>query len=101
MTLTNERITVSTLIRLSGLASIAAGLLWSIGTIANFVIGGSIEPANTAAATVALLTHVVMVFAFLSIYAGQAHRMGVVGTLGTVKQVDSEVIRRIHDDRHD
>jgi hypothetical protein len=77
------RLSSSTLVRLCGLASIAAGLLWSIGTLFNFVTGGSIEPANTAGAIAALVTNTVMGFAFLGIYAGQVQEMGLLGTLGT------------------
>lgn len=77
------RLSSSTLIRLCGLASIAAGLLWSIGTLFNFVAGGSIEPASTAGAITALVTNTVMIFAFLGIYTGQAQQMGLLGALGT------------------
>ncbi len=70
-------------LRLTGLASILAGVIWTAGTILNLVVGGSIEPANTLAALLAISATSLMVFAFIGIYAVQSEWLGLLGLLGT------------------
>lgn len=69
-------------VRLCGLASVLAGMVWTGGTLYNLVAGGSIEPPNTLGAVIALSSTSLMVFAFIGIYAGLSESAGRLSLLG-------------------
>ncbi len=76
----------SNLIRTGGgLASAAAGLLLLLGHLLD--LGGDPEYGTVLGGTLVLTAHVVLVFALVALYAGQAEQSGLLGSLGMVLSV--------------
>ena len=70
----------SNLVRLGGgLASAAAGVLLVVGHILN--LGGDPDYGTVLGACLVLTAHVVLVFALVALYAAQAERSGLLGSL--------------------
>ena len=67
-----------------GLASAAAGILLLLGHLLD--LGGDLE-YGTVLGGLVLTTHVVLVFALVSLYAAQAEHSGLLGSLGMVLSV--------------
>ena len=73
----------SNLVRLGGgLASAAAGVLLLLGHVLN--LGGDPEYGTVPGASSVLAAHVLLVFALVALYAAQAGRSVVLGSLGMV-----------------
>jgi hypothetical protein len=68
-----------------GLASIAAGVLLVVGHVLN--LGGDLEYGTVLGSSLVLAAHVLLVFALLALYAAQADRAGILGSLGMVLSV--------------
>jgi hypothetical protein len=76
----------SNLVRLGGgLASAAAGILLLLGHVLN--LGGDPEYGTVPGASSVLAAHVLLVFALVALYAAQAERSGLLGSLGMVLSV--------------
>ena len=65
-----------------GLASAAAGLLLLFGHV--FDLGGNPEYGTVLGGSLVLTAHVVLVFAFVALYAAQSEQSGLLGSLGMV-----------------
>ena len=65
-----------------GLASAAAGLLLLLGHLLD--LGGDPEYGTVLGGTLVLTAHVVLVFALVALWAAQAQRSGLPGSLGMV-----------------
>jgi hypothetical protein len=71
----------SNLVRLGGgLTSVAAGILLPVGHLLN--LGGDPEYGTVVGSLAVLTAHVLLVFALVALYAAQAERIGLLGTLG-------------------
>jgi hypothetical protein len=68
-----------------GLASAAAGILLLIGHLLN--LGGTPEYGTVLGSSSVLTAHVLLVFALVALYAAQADKTGLFGSLGMVLSV--------------
>lgn len=76
----------SNLVRLGGgLASAVAGLLLLFGHVSD--LGGDPEYGTVLGGSLVLTAHVVLVFALVALYAAQAERSGLLGSLGMILSV--------------
>ncbi len=76
-----ELMSSSNLVRLGGgLTSVAAGILLPVGHLLN--LGGDPEYGTVVGSLAVLTAHVLLVFALVALYAAQAERIGLLGTLG-------------------
>jgi hypothetical protein len=76
-----ELMSSSNLVRLGGgLTSVAAGILLPVGHLLN--LGGDPEYGTVVGSLAVLTAHVLLVFALVALYAVQAERIGLLGTLG-------------------
>jgi hypothetical protein len=76
-----ELMSSSNLVRLGGgLTSVAAGILLLVGHLLN--LGGDPEYGTVVGSLAVLTAHVLLVFALVALYAVQAERIGLLGTLG-------------------
>ncbi|HEY6582743.1 MAG TPA: hypothetical protein VIZ60_16645 [Rubrobacter sp.] len=73
-----------------GLASAAAGILLLVGHLLD--LGGDPEYGTVLGSSSVLAAHVVLVFALVGLYAAQAERSGLLGSLGMVLSVVGTIL---------
>jgi hypothetical protein len=73
-----------------GLASAAAGVLLVLGHVLN--LGGDEEYGTVIGASLVLAAHLALVFALVALYAAQADRSGLPGSLGRVLSVSGTTL---------
>jgi hypothetical protein len=73
-----------------GLASAAAGVLLVLGHVLN--LGGDEEYGTVIGASLVLAAHLTLVFALVALYAAQAVRSGLPGSLGMVLSVSGTTL---------
>jgi hypothetical protein len=73
-----------------GLASAAAGILLLVGHLLD--LGGDPEYGTVLGSSSVLAAHVVLIFALVGLYAAQAERSGLLGSLGMVLSVVGTIL---------